>query len=75
MEPSKHPEITIYWDAQDSNNEGPAWRTDTESGSLEFVQWNDPDDAEGYNVREYFGQNGEYKGPDCYGIHPIFEAV
>jgi cytolysin (calcineurin-like family phosphatase) len=69
--------ITIYWDSQDSENEGPAWRTETESGALEFRGWTaedkrnaTPDVVEGYNVSDYF-RSGRYLGPDQYGVYPI----
>lgn len=62
-------DITIFWDRQDANNEGPAWRTETESGALEFRGWSS-NDAEGYHLGDYF-QGGRYLGPDQDGIYPI----
>lgn len=49
--------------------------------NLEFRHWIDSkvgldplDDShtEGYNVSDYFERDGTYKGPDEYGVEPIF---
>jgi hypothetical protein len=76
--------ITLYWDDQDPNNVGPAYRVDGgESGALEFVRWNapdprdcEPDVVEGYCLEPYFnGPDRAYLGPDQYGVYPGLVAV
>ena len=81
------PDVLIYWDRQDRNNEGPAYRVTTgeinqrESGALDLAGWahvsgRKVEDSEvvGYNVGDYFGlSGGEYKGPDQDGIYPVLE--
>ena len=67
---------TIYWDNQDPNNSGPAYRDyendqEIDSGLLEFEGF--PQGCEGYNLADYFGNDGEYLGPDEGGIEPIYK--
>ena len=64
----------IFWDKSDPNNAGPAYRIiengeEIESGSLEFVGWSE--EVEGYNLHDFFGNDGEYLGADCDGVYPI----
>lgn len=74
-----HTGITIYWDKQDPDNVGPAWRTADDSGAMEFVRWTaaDPRNAasdvvEGYSLESYFGgPDGAYLGPDQHGVYPV----
>jgi len=69
----------IYWDSQDSRNEGPAYRdydgqgNEIGSGALEFAGWSG--EAEGYNLHDYFGRDGEYLGADQHGIEPILIEI
>ena len=51
--------ITIYWDAQDSNNPGFAWRNDDESGQI------DDEDAEQYLRDLVNGEGGTVTGRDA----------
>ena len=70
-------DMVIYWDTQDAANIGPAFRFAGESGPLEFVTWASTggritaDDVAGYNIADYFGVDGAYKGPDQDGIFPV----
>ena len=43
--------------------------------ALTVIGWTDGDGSghEGYNAADYFDQNGEYLGPDEFGIEPVFE--
>lgn len=73
--------VEVYWDEQDKNNAGPAYRDEEtgESGSLEFTgDWLSLDGHEGetggYYLTAYFKQNGKYQGPDMYGVYPSLEA-
>ena len=75
--------IEFYWDTQDPQNVGPAYRDHEsgESGEAEFVGWYRDgapvSDAEtvGYEVQHYFtGPDGAYTGPDCDGIYPAFRC-
>ena len=62
----------IYWDRQDPSNVGPAYRFEGESGVLEFIEWSNGESSMvGYELPNYFGRDGSYKGPDCDGIYPI----
>ena len=70
----------IFWDKSDPNNVGPAYRIiengeEVESGSLEFVGWANGLDFlesfEGYNLHDFFGNDGEYLGADCDGVYPV----
>ena len=86
LKSAKSDEVLIYWDSQDSNNPGAAYRTTTgeqdrrESGPLWLNDWahvsgREVDESEvvGYNAGDYFGGNdGAYSGPDKDGIYPIF---
>lgn len=70
--------VTLYWDKQDSNSEGPAYRTadNGESGALDLIRWANingtPATAEGRELWMYFeGPNDTYTGPDCYGVFPL----
>lgn len=71
-------DVTIYWDSQDSGNEGPAYRVidasgHEESGALDFRGWDsttDDCDSQGYALTDYFAILGEYQGPDQCGIYP-----
>lgn len=66
--------ITLYWDKQDASNEGPAYRTESESGALELLRWEG--DAQGMNVEDYFrGPDGAYLGPDADGVYPVLIAA
>ena len=69
---SEESEITIYWDRQDPNNVGAAYRyrDGSDSGSLEFIRWSEP--AEGYELENYFDGDGRYLGPDQHGVYPVF---
>lgn len=63
--------LEIYWDTQDPDNEGAAWRTQSVSGSIDHVGWSG--DCEiGMNLLDYFGPDGRYIGPDCQGVYPLF---
>lgn len=67
--------ITIYWDSQDSENIGPAYRGKSESGPLHFDRWsNGKPHIAGYNYGDYFDAAGCYLGPDDYGVYPIFSG-
>lgn len=70
--------ITIYWDSQNKNNPGPAYRDEKtgESGSLEFAGWSDGASGDtGRHLEDYFrGPDGSYLGPDCDGVFPILRA-
>lgn len=83
LKSAKSPEVLIYWDRQESGNEGPAFRETSgamdqrESGSLEFRGWAhvsgrkiEESEVAGYNVADYFGRDGAYAGPDKDGIYP-----
>ena len=69
VSPSTTPEIIIYWDRQDPDNTGPAYRrTDVqESGPLELLRWHG--DAIGAHLEDFFrsdsylghGQAGTYQ--------------
>ena len=62
--------ITLYWDRQDSANEGPAYRTSDDSGSLELLRWEG--DAAGMHLENFFrGPDGAYLGPDADGVYPV----
>lgn len=70
--------VTIYWDGQDPNNGGPAYRIvdaagHEESGALHHRGWS-ADDTDGYYLTEYFGPTDEYRGPDQDGVYPILSA-
>lgn len=72
-------EVEIYWDAQDSAKQGPAYRIDSgESGALDFYGWETLDgseqDTQGYYLTAYFDMRGEYSGPDQDGVYPHLEA-
>ena len=41
--------------------------------SLRFAGWNDGKDHDGYLCWNYFGDDGEYFGPDDFGVEPTFE--
>ena len=77
-------EIEIYWDRQDSNNAGPAFREATgpidqrDSGPLEFCGWGHTSgrpvvesEVIVYHIADYFSENCAYRGPDDFGIYPI----
>lgn len=69
-------EATIYWDTQDPNNTGPAFRCGDTSGALEFHSWQQyngltTDHIEGYCVADYFDHDGRYLGLDVGGVYPI----
>lgn len=76
--------IVIYWDAQDSANAGPAYRDESDlsngSGALDFGGWGrvgggiGDHDCQGYSVSDYFGDNGQYRGPDEFGVYPVLMA-
>jgi hypothetical protein len=77
--PADAPRVTIYWDAQDTRNPGPAYRIDGgDSGPLDFCGWKTVDgskpDTQGYYLGDYFTRNGAYAGPDCHGVYPILTA-
>jgi hypothetical protein len=44
---------------------------------LNFCGWSDGDGTsrDGYNVSDYFIQDGFYLGPDVHGIEPLFTEV
>ena len=48
---------------------------------LQFICWAGPlkppneEDVKGYNWGDYFETDGEYKGPDKYGIEPQFNEI
>lgn len=67
--------VEIYWDSQDPSDAGVAYRfTDgSDSGPCEFVRWS-ADDADGYNIGDYFDADGRYQGPDADGVYPVFVA-
>jgi hypothetical protein len=64
--------VEIYWDSQDKTNVGVAYRyTDgSDSGSCEFVAWSAI--CDGYELGNFFDGDGQYLGPDCDGIYPLF---
>ena len=37
-----------------------------------LLGWTEDGDSTGYNVADYFDSDGRYKGPDKYGIEPLF---
>lgn len=43
--------------------------------TLSHIGWTKGDGSghEGYHVSDYFGDLGEYLGPDEHGIEPVFE--
>ena len=43
------------------------WRVVYNDGHIEYL-----DDIPGYNVENYFDENGLYIGRDCYGFEPMF---
>lgn len=48
--------------------------------NLEFVRWAGPEnfgpsDFVGFHVSDYFDRDGTYKGPDEFGVEPIFEEA
>lgn len=67
--------VAIYWDDQDPQNAGPAYRDGTAphgtSGELDFAGWSS-DDCDGYELDHYFDNDGSYIGPDAGGVHPLF---
>lgn len=74
VNPSTTPEILIYWDRQDPDNIGPAYRrTDIqESGPLELLKWNG--DATGAHLEDFF-RFDTYLGPDGDGVYPVLIPV
>ena len=69
--------VAIYWDSAATGNEGPAYRDGGESGALELAGWaGDADGTENdtYQISDYFGADGVYRGPDQHGVYPIFSA-
>lgn len=42
---------------------------------LQFTGWTEGDRSghDGYHLENYFLRDGEYLGPDCHGIEPVFE--
>lgn len=46
---------------------------------LAFIGWKVDgkfvDYLEGYNVEDYFTAEGDYLGPDCDGVEPVFDLV
>lgn len=80
IDPKNTDGITLYWDAQDSSDEGPAYRLadNAGSGALEMDGWACTDgsepDVQGYELAAYFLHNGEYAGPDQYGVYPELAA-
>lgn len=75
--------LTIWWDTQDPNNEGPAYMDGPggESGPLHHIAWARADgrplaerDVDGYLLEAYFsGPDREYIGPDQDGVYPVLE--
>jgi len=45
--------------------------------TLHFTGWTAGDGSEtiGYNIADYFGPDGTYKGPDTCGIEPTFRLT
>lgn len=71
--------VEIYWDEQDPENAGPAYRIGEpgsghqETGEMEFAGWSTNDeDSMGYVLDAYFDGDGRYLGPDGDGVHPQF---
>jgi len=48
-------------------------RYETDGLDAAFVGWTGTG-TEGYNIHDYFGPRGEYRGPDQHGIEPMFET-
>ncbi|NBW12075.1 MAG: hypothetical protein EBR82_28995 [Caulobacteraceae bacterium] len=70
LQDPRYPGITLYWDRQDPSNEGPAYRTDHESGPLHFLGWEG--DGTGMELAAFFrGPDGIYLGPDDDGTYPV----
>ena len=68
--PRQHPEVTLYWDRQDTYNPGPAYRTADESGALDCIDWKG--EAGGCELEYFFkGPDGAYLGPDENGAYPV----
>lgn len=77
------PNVVLYWDKQDPQNPGPAYRLSRdnggESGSLDVTGWAhvsgrkvEESEVAGYNIADYFtGADGAYAGPDQDGIYPV----
>jgi len=67
--------VLIYWDDTAVNDEGPAYRDGDESGAIELAGWGGPADGteeNTYHISDFFGADGRYRGPDRYGVYPVF---
>ena len=77
--PDSHLKKVIFWDKSDPNNIGPAYRlyddgVEVDSGPLEFVGWWKDFkriEVEGYNLHDYFDEDGKFLGPDEDGVCPV----
>ena len=73
----------LYWERQDPNEPGPAYRIWQASGSLTHSGWSHlsgrPVKAKeilGYHLSDFFlGYDGLYLGPDSDSIYPTFEEA
>lgn len=52
-------------------DETPSMKIGRNSVALVFDGWSS-DDCEGYELTHFFHRDGSFKGPDMYGIYPIF---
>jgi len=72
------PGTVIYWDSAAVGNEGPSFRDGDESGEINHIGWGGPNvtgtEDDQYLVADYFGRDGSYNGPDCYGVYPLFST-
>jgi len=66
-------EVALYWYKETAwYDNGPDF------GELDLIGWRGrvsgtEDDT--YCIAAYFDDDGEYKGPDCYGVYPAFELT
>lgn len=74
------PQVVIYWDDQDPQNPGPAYRIgdpasgQQESGALDCVGFSEPSADGIVPLDGYFGRDGRYLGPDQDGLYPLLLA-
>ena len=69
-------EVTLYWDTQDPNAVGPAYRTGDDCGPLEFFGFVGADDKTLYTLESFFGGPDQtYLGPDQDGVYPELELT
>lgn len=66
-------QVELYWDKQDQNNPGPAYRylDGSESGPCDVTGWSDACRPR-VSIEDYFDGDGKYLGPDSEGVYPIF---